>query len=243
MNVLIRLEKLVESLIESPFDRLFKTRLHPADLAKALATAMEQGMVGDGRDGFLAPNSYRIFLNEDDFLDFQGRADVDAEAEAIRRYLTGLLTESDNRIIGEVQVLIRAKESVAPDQFEIAAEHLIPADETFETSVNTGNTRQFDINAIRPEVWQLQLPDKWVKLGMPIVRIGRASDNDVVISDPTVSRFHAQLRWRQGGYHATNLSHSQPLILNDAPVERSVLLKPGDVIKLGRIKINVGLDH
>src|SRR3974377_16899 len=33
-----------------------------------------------------------------------------------------------------------------------------------------------------------------------VVRIGRASDNDVVVSDPAVSRKHAQLTWAAEGW-------------------------------------------
>jgi RsiW-degrading membrane proteinase PrsW (M82 family) len=33
-----------------------------------------------------------------------------------------------------------------------------------------------------------------------LVRIGRAPDNDVLVSDPTVSRQHGQLRWTDGGW-------------------------------------------
>ena len=32
------------------------------------------------------------------------------------------------------------------------------------------------------------------------VRIGRSADNDVVVSDPTVSRQHAQLAWGPDGW-------------------------------------------
>ncbi len=48
--------------------------------------------------------------------------------------------------------------------------------------------------------WALQLNDRRLSLGEPVINRGRARDNDVILNDPTVSRYHAQLRWRQGRY-------------------------------------------
>ncbi len=49
--------------------------------------------------------------------------------------------------------------------------------------------------------WLLQLETRQLRLGEPVVNIGRSLDNDIILSDPTVSRYHAQLRWREGRYH------------------------------------------
>lgn len=39
----------------------------------------------------------------------------------------------------------------------------------------------------------------WRFEGRPLIRIGRSEENHIVITDPSVSRFHAELRY-QGGY-------------------------------------------
>lgn len=49
--------------------------------------------------------------------------------------------------------------------------------------------------------WSLLIEGKQVQLGEPVINIGRALDNEIVLSDPTVSRYHAQLRWREGKYY------------------------------------------
>ena len=41
---------------------------------------------------------------------------------------------------------------------------------------------------------------------MDVVRLGRAVDNDVVISSTNVSRYHAQLRWVESGWLAYDLA-------------------------------------
>ncbi len=50
-----------------------------------------------------------------------------------------------------------------------------------------------------------------------IVRLGRSSDNDVVISDPTVSRHHAQLSWESAGWVWHNAGQA-PSFLAGQPV-------------------------
>src|SRR5215469_702039 len=49
------------------------------------------------------------------------------------------------------------------------------------------------------------------------VRIGRSSDNDIVIADPTVSRKHAQLSWGASGWVWQNAGQA-PTFLAGQPV-------------------------
>jgi RsiW-degrading membrane proteinase PrsW (M82 family) len=60
------------------------------------------------------------------------------------------------------------------------------------------------------------------------VRIGRSLDNDVVISDPTVSRKHARLTWGPGGWVLEDTGRSGTY-LNGSPVRRLVIAQPVDL--------------
>src|SRR5580658_7548866 len=51
------------------------------------------------------------------------------------------------------------------------------------------------------------------------VRVGRSSDNDVVVNDPTVSRRHAQLSWESTGWVWQNAGQA-PSFLGGQPVAR-----------------------
>ena len=64
------------------------------------------------------------------------------------------------------------------------------------------------------------------------LRIGRALDNDIVISDPGASRHHAELRNVAGGYRIVDLGSNNGTFVNgqratDAP------LSEGDVVGIG----------
>jgi len=229
-----RFEKLAERLIEAPFTRLFKTRLHPADLARALAEAMETGQIADGRGGTLAPNHYRVMLHPDDYRLLHSRADVTAEVAAIRRYLEALVAETGSRLSGALTVSIEAQEGVAQGDIRITADHLLPP------QAEDGDTRRIP-PAISPPAdrWQLRLPGKTVRLGMPIVRLGQSENNDIPIPDKSVSPYHAQLRWRNGVYYAQNLSRTAPLLCNRQPVTGRIPLKAGDTLQLGRVTLQI----
>jgi len=66
--------------------------------------------------------------------------------------------------------------------------------------------------------------------GQP-VRVGRASDNDVVVSYPAVSRRHAQLSWAADGWLFENVGQA-PTFLGGQPVTR-VAVSPGMELVLG----------
>ena len=65
------------------------------------------------------------------------------------------------------------------------------------------------------------------------VRIGRASDNDIVVDDLLVSRHHAELHERaEGGYELRDLGSANGTFLNGRRVERAAL-EERDVVTVG----------
>jgi len=65
------------------------------------------------------------------------------------------------------------------------------------------------------------------------VTIGRDGENDIVLAENTVSRFHARLlRDNRGGFTLTDLDSSNGVQVNGRPV-RSAPLRSGDEIKIG----------
>ncbi len=72
------------------------------------------------------------------------------------------------------------------------------------------------------------------------VLIGRLSDNTVVVSDPTVSRRHAQLSWGPGGWQFENVGQARAFqqgqevshVTVDHPVELALASPQGPVLRL-----------
>jgi hypothetical protein len=71
----------------------------------------------------------------------------------------------------------------------------------------------------------------WHFPARPEVRIGRAPDNDVVITHPYVSRYHVRLVWREGDWEMVNLG-THGTLMDGRPVSQVILVE-GDEMRLG----------
>jgi hypothetical protein len=68
--------------------------------------------------------------------------------------------------------------------------------------------------------------------------IGRHEDCDVVLSDPSVSRRHARLVFRDGNWIVQDLHSTNGTSLNGTPVGRSEL-RPGDQLTVGTQRLQI----
>ncbi len=72
-------------------------------------------------------------------------------------------------------------------------------------------------------------------LNQPVISIGRGPDNDIVIDDKEISRFHARLIEMDGGYIFEDLNSTNGSSVNEKPASGHMPLSPGDVIALGKL--------
>jgi serine phosphatase RsbU (regulator of sigma subunit) len=70
-----------------------------------------------------------------------------------------------------------------------------------------------------------------------VTRIGRLSDNDVVVRDPTVSRHHASVEQRADGDYILDAGGRWGTLVNGMPVDRPTRLRPGDSIQIGETRL------
>jgi pSer/pThr/pTyr-binding forkhead associated (FHA) protein len=71
---------------------------------------------------------------------------------------------------------------------------------------------------------------------MPIINIGRRPENHLMIDDPRVSRFHAQIRASKGSFILFDLNSTGGTSVNSQPVTQR-MLSPGDVISLAGVPL------
>jgi transcriptional regulator with GAF, ATPase, and Fis domain len=69
-----------------------------------------------------------------------------------------------------------------------------------------------------------------------VLRIGKASDNDLVLADDTVSRHHCELSWARDGIHVRDLGSTNGTKVQGARVTEAVA-SPGSVLKVGEVEI------
>jgi pSer/pThr/pTyr-binding forkhead associated (FHA) protein len=69
---------------------------------------------------------------------------------------------------------------------------------------------------------------------MPMT-VGRGSDNDIVLTDPRISRKHARLLYRDGQIWVADMGSSNGTFVNSEPVtERAVA--DGDMLSFGGLE-------
>ena len=70
------------------------------------------------------------------------------------------------------------------------------------------------------------------RLSQPKILIGRSQEADIVLNDPSVSRYHCVIEAREGACHIRNISSSNPLTINHEPATEKRLYS-GDQLKIG----------
>lgn len=79
-------------------------------------------------------------------------------------------------------------------------------------------------------------------LDQPVTNIGRRLDNNLIVDDPRVSRYHAQIRFVRNRFLIFDLNSTGGTFVNGQRTTQSVLY-PGDVISLAGLPIVFGQDN
>ena len=79
--------------------------------------------------------------------------------------------------------------------------------------------------------------------GKTLIQIGRDAGNDVVLSSPSVSRFHAQVEQVGQRYRVVDLRSSNGTFVNGELVDGSMWLKPSDTVRIGSYRFVMGRDQ
>ena len=65
--------------------------------------------------------------------------------------------------------------------------------------------------------------------------LGRGEENDVVIPHASISRTHARLMRRGGGYELTDLNSTNGTYVNNQPLHGSAMVANGTEVRLGDV--------
>lgn len=243
MGKLAKFESKAEQWIEGTFGRMFGGRVQPMEVAGALARVMEdEQFIAENGDQF-APNLYWVYLNPADYealREAQPNLPVD-----LARSLIELAARANLRLPDQPIVEIRSDERIPRKQVSVAAQYApqttAPIGQTAEIAVAQLDVLRQALDASNVHSFLILEGRRHVSLSKPVVTLGRALDNDVVIDDPRVSRHHAQLRLRQGRYVLYDTGSSGGTLVNSQSVSE-VALNAGDVISLAGAQIIFGED-
>lgn len=249
MGILSRVESFLERLLEAPAGRLGAS-IQPVSLAKRIERAMDTNK-SYGSGGVIVPNRYDLHLNPRDFDGFASYRNaleddlahgVAARARHERYTLVArprVTIVADSRIRrGEIRVAANVVD--APDGRAVE-DRPMPADsETMVLARPAGaDVPESARRAFLMVSTRGSMPVHF-DLGGALIGIGRASDNDVIVDDPMVSRHHCQLKLEHGAYSFTDLGSRNGSTVNGQPVNQ-IALGPGDLIRIGDTEIEFGV--
>ncbi|MGH2429384.1 MAG: FhaA domain-containing protein [Candidatus Limnocylindria bacterium] len=248
MGILSRVESLLERFLEAPAGRL-GARIQPVSLAKRIERAMDTNKTFGDR-GVIVPNHYDLHLSPSDFAAFEsyrGSLEDDLAHGVLARARRERYT-----LVARPRVRIMADNGSRRGEIRVAANVVDQRGARVRDSEPmpaSSDTMVFDRPAPGPAD---RSPDSARRayllvstrgsapvqfdLGGHLIGIGRASDNDVIVDDPMVSRHHCQLKLQHGAYGLADLGSRNGSSVNGQPVSE-IALGPGDVIRIGDTEI------
>lgn len=263
MNVLKSAERKLEGLVEGLFGRAFKTSVQPVELAHKLAKEMGDHKTL-GVSSVFVPNEYEVYLGRDDHEKLSALGDA-LKAE-LANYLTAFarregwtmvaaprieLMEDDDLRTGEFGIATRTVPADAAA--EAAALVAAPATEVAPAVAPApaaapgpavpppaGPSPAQTVLYERPPVpaarYGLRGPGVDAELTSAVNLIGRSRRCDIVLTDPNVSRQHAELRLAGGQVVLRDLGSTNGTRVNRRAVTQ-VVLRPGDRIEVGTTEL------
>lgn len=228
-----RLERQLSDIVETTFSTLFGNKIHTQDIALELARAMELNIAPSANgDGYpIAPEQYLIGLNPDVHQTLiRNHPDL---TNALAKYLVELGINANYRFIEHPNVRLIADAKLAQNRFTVHATH--------HTNNNPSSTASMKkVTIPKPDLSvkaHLIINNSQIEhLTQPVMNIGRHPDNQIILSDNTVSRHHAQIRLRSGQHIIFNAQSLSGTRVNDVQIKEH-RLKSGDVIDLGNSRL------
>jgi len=232
-----QIERKLEAFFES--NSLFYQWLDPrTKLARLLTAAMENNMQELPDGSFLAPNKYIILLSNDDYAFWQDHL---SELDSLAVQLFTVSKELQLKMNSLPVILLEKDSRLVHREVKIFSD--VIHEEHFSTTVVTLDQESEPQEDQIPEnAYLIYNVDHTFPLTKPLVCIGRKQDNDLVIEDPRISRYHIQLRSKAGSYILLDLDTTGGTKVNDRLVNQ-VMLKSGDVISLAGVTLIFVQEH
>ena len=230
-----QVESAARRLIEGFFDRISGDRLNGSDLAVHLARSFET-LVDAGKAKHT--NYYEIHLHPDDVEHI-----VDHEPDTAKRlsdWLPELATEVGIGLASPPLVELIPDPIIRFGRVMIRSE-IDPDRQDSKTRMNSRKAVETEMLkvATQREAWLIINGKQHVNLDELVMHIGRRPDNEIVIESQTISRVHAQIRWRFNHFNLFDLGSRAGVFVNGERIDECVL-QPGDVIQLAEVSIIYG---
>jgi len=246
VGILARLESFLERIFEAPAGRL-GARLQPVSLTKRIERAMDTNKTFRD-EGVIVPNVYELHLHPADFATFssyRGSLEDDLAHGVLAR-----ARHEQYTLVARPRVSILADPETPRGDVRVAAN--VIDDQGARIRDDRAILEPTDTVVFARPGFEVGPPDAAGRayllvstdgaepvefdLGGALISVGRASDNDVILDDPLVSRHHCQLKLQHGAYSLADLGSRNGSLVNGQAVSE-VALGPGDLIRIGSTEI------
>jgi hypothetical protein len=260
VGVLQRFERRLEGMVGLAFARIFKGKVHPAEIAKALQREADEqrSVVGEGR--VLAPNVYVVRLGETDFGHLAQWSDQ--LAAELADMVTEHIDDEGYQVFDKVTVRLEQDDELPTGVFEVSS-HVadparpLPREDVVAAAPPMGGGHPplpplpplrgrppGDTGASAPPsvsgragsriTHMLVVDGPGTRHDLTTGRnvIGRGTEADIRLPDTGVSRKHVDVVLEGGVATVEDLGSTNGTLVNGRRVSRQALAD-GDVIRIG----------
>jgi hypothetical protein len=244
--VLRAIEQKIEALFEGVFGRAFRTNVQPVELARKLAKEMDDHRTVSVSRVYV-PNEYTVYLSEGDRAQFEGYEP--SLINELAEYLAEHAKRENYALLTPAKVLMETDEDLAVGEFGIATRMVQPRGRAVAADEPAGQVEPGATMIYKPtqpateavsaeelgmesETIVLQWDGERREVDKRRIVLGRSRDCDIQLTDPNVSRRHAELRQEGSTYWIVDLDSTNGIEVNGRRVKRAKLAD-GDTFTLG----------
>jgi hypothetical protein len=254
MGIFRKANKKLEGFVEGGFGRAFKSSVQPVELAHKLAKEM-----GDhktvGVSNVYVPNEFDVYLGKDDhdhLISFE-----DSLKTELSNYVTAFARREGWTLVAPPRIDLHCDDDLRVGEFGIATRTMSAPSEAPDAGAFAAPAAAVPpaaAVAAGPVIDQTMLYQEPAvaappprasaargvlrgrqgdyQLGEPVTVIGRSRRCDIVLTDPNVSRQHAEVRRQDDGFMLLDLGSTNGTRVNRRDVKQ-VVLQHGDRVELG----------
>jgi len=228
------IEQRIEALIEVHLIKFLPGAIWQDRIAHRLTEALKANMAANGLEHSV-PSDFILLVHPSVLAQWQKEPRLIEGLTKIFRLATG---EAGIQFELAPTITLAGSDRVGIDDVEVSV-----GDENIAETQNVSNQEAQPEENGQPKTGFLIIGGtKVFTVDQMVVNIGRRLDNHVVIDDPRVSRYHAQIRYVRGKFVIFDLNSTGGTYVNGQRTSQSVLY-PGDVISLAGLPIIFGQDN
>jgi hypothetical protein len=226
MSLLSRLESIFEAIFEGGPRWLFRPQLQPIEITHALDRAMAAEKVVSP-SSVDVPNAYRAHLNPADFQRLTPlRSTIERDAAV---YLERRAQEMGFHPITAIRVELVSDPSVRASFVRAGAVFDEQARAAVDSIERTSRMEPVPVAGHEDAFLLVAEDGRELRVGEQPLKLGRARDNDFVIRDVRVSRYHAVIEPASNGWVVRDLESTNGTFVDGKRINQIAIAAPTEI--------------